>query len=231
MFVLSNASSSNKTKKYHLKNKIFLFFKRLIKNIKCKYFSLYFFKKNYMYIFFIVCFIFGIVIGSLFERSSNDILSKNLSYLFFTNYTSRLNQKPAITFITSTAAYFLPILLDIIFGLSFVGAVFIPSIIFLKGFAFGISISYICKTYLFKGLLFNLSVVLPGTLFFLAALFLVSKESMNFSTSLICAQIKSTCLPRVKTYFHKISKAFIFIITASVIDSLLFHYFSNIFIF
>lgn len=231
--VISNVfkASKTKTKKCHLKNNFLLFFKQLLKNFKNKYFSLYFLKKNYIYLFFIVCLIFGMITGSLFQKNSSDALSKNLSYLFFTNYTARLNQKPTITFITSTAAYFLPVFLEIILGLSFLGAIFIPATIFLKGFALGISLSFVCNTYLFKGLLFNLAVVLPGTIFFLAALFLVGRESINFSTSLICSQFKSTCLPKVKPYFYKISKAFIFLILASILDSLLFHYFSNIFIF
>lgn len=226
-----NKKAKPETKKRNIKNKIFSFFKQRCKNFKNKYFSFYFLKKNYIYLFFIVCLAFGIITGSLFQKNSNEVLNKNLNYLFFTNYTSRLDQKPTLTFITSTAAYFLPIFLEIILGLSFVGAIFIPATIFLKGFALGVSLSFVCLTYLFKGFLFNLAVVFPGTFVFLAALFLVSKESMNFSVSLICSQVKSTCLPKVKLYFYKISKAFIFLILAAILDSLLFHYFSNIFIF
>ncbi len=224
-------TSNLSTKKRAPKIKTNIHFSSWLFRLRKKYFNIDFLKRNFIYIFFSICLLFGIIFGKILCSFENQNLIKNLNHLFSTNYTTRLEQELSTTFISSTTAYFIPVLLTIVFGLSFFGIILVPLIIFIRGLGIGISSSYIYSAYAFKGVLFNLLVVFPGLIFSIIALFLVSREAMNFSKALLCTQIKPHPAPRAKTFFLQISKVFIILVIASLLDLFLSHCFSSIFIF
>ncbi len=218
-------------KKENSKIKGNMCFSSVIKEVKEKYINFTFIKQNIAYIFFALCILFGFASGCVLSATQDQTLNNSLNLLFCSNHTTRLTQEISTTFISSVTAYFIPVLSSVLFGLSFAGVIFIPFILIIKGLGIGISASYICLTYSFKGCLFACIVVFPGLFLSIIALFITSKEAMNFSSALLFTQFRPHPVPRVKTFFIKISRVFIILVLASLLDIFLSRCFSGIFIF
>ncbi len=206
-------------------------FSGMITNARKKYFNFNSIKRNFMYIFFTLCVLLGLVVGCLWSSTNDHSLQNTLNQLFCTNYTTRLNQEISTTFVSSVTAYFIPILFNVLFGLSFAGVFIVPIVLSIKGLGIGLAVSYLWLTYSLKGCLFALLVVFPGLFLSIVALFLTSKEAMSFSTALLLTQFRSNPVPKAKTFFIKISRVFIILVIASLLDVTLSRCFSRIFIF
>ena len=109
------------------------------------------------------------------------------------------------------------------------GSITIPMLIFFKGLGLGLSSGYIYLTYGFKGILFNLVIVLPGAFLSCLALVISSKESITFSYTLFLSSLKRRITPNFKEYFVNVCRSFVIIVIASVIDMLFSWWFAGLF--
>lgn len=189
----------------------------------------FFIKNNTIVSFFTFLLFIGIITGTVLTRNANEELIQNLKMLFLSNYTIRASQPMLDTFMSSIISSFIFVILSIIMGLSMWGSITIPILIFFKGLGFGLSSGYIYLTYGFKGILFNLVIVLPGAFLSCLALIISSKESIKFSYNLFFSSLKKRITPNLKEYFINVCRSFIMIAIASVIDMLFSWWFAGLF--
>lgn len=201
--------------------------KKAVSNLKSN--IIYLIKNNTIVSFFIFLLFIGIITGTILTRNANEELIQNLKMLFLSNYTLRSSQPLLDTFTASIISSFIFVFLSIIMGLSMWGSITIPMLIFFKGLGLGLSSGYIYLTYGFKGILFNLVIVLPGAFLSCLALVISSKESITFSYTLFLSSLKRRITPNFKEYFVNVCRSFVIIVIASVIDMLFSWWFAGLF--
>lgn len=106
--------------------------------------------------------VLGLTVGCICSGSLSSGALKNLDFLFMTNMPQRLSNGAWGAFCAGFASDFLFLLAAFLIGLTLWGAAVLPSISFFRGFGVGVSAGYLLITYGFKGILFYISVLLPG---------------------------------------------------------------------
>lgn len=106
--------------------------------------------------------VIGLTVGSLCSGNLSRETLKNLDFLFATNMPARLSGGAWGAFCAGFASDFLFLFSAFLMGLSLWGAAALPFIAFFRGFGVGVSAGYLIMTYGLKGLVFYISVLLPG---------------------------------------------------------------------
>lgn len=123
----------------------------------------------------------GLMGGALFIRNADFSALEKLDFLFFSNFQGRVASQLTSVFVASLASSFSFILLCFLCGLSMWGAFLIPAIPLFRGFGLGMTGGYLYAVYGWHGLLYQLSIILPGALLCIVAILLAAREGMVFS--------------------------------------------------
>lgn len=142
------------------------------------------FKKHIVFILLSIFFLFGLIAGSIFIRNADISALEKLDFLFFSNFQSRISTDLTSVFIASLASSFCFILLSFLCGLSIWGAFLIPAIPFFRGFGLGMTAGYLYAVYSWKGMLYQLSIILPGAILCMIAILLAGCVGIGFSSKI-----------------------------------------------
>ena len=104
----------------------------------------------------------GLTVGSICSGGLSSDTLKNIDFLFATNMPQRLSGGAWGAFCAGFASDFLFLLAAFLMGLSLWGAAALPLVAFFKGFGVGVSAGYLILSFGVKGVLFYISVLLPG---------------------------------------------------------------------
>lgn len=146
------------------------------------------FKKNkYKYIFLITIVILGFVTGIIFSNilSYND--KKEISSLVETYFLNLKNGEEINylgNFINTLGTNYLYMLLLFIFGLSIIGIILNPFILYFKSFITGFSVGIIISIYSFKGIILGILYIFPHQIINLIIYILLSYYGINLGVKL-----------------------------------------------
>ncbi len=139
------------------------------------------------YLFFISIFIFGIIIGGFFVYFLNDSqLSELIDYMqsFFNILSSDIdsidkNEIFKSGLLTDFKSYFILWIL----GFSVFSRVYVPALIFFKGFILGFTNTFLVNEFAGKGILFITFGVLPQSLIKIMVLMVACNVAISFYTT------------------------------------------------
>ena len=136
---------------------------------------------NYVLVLFSIFLITGMIFGAIFAKNAGFPALSKLDFLFYSNFKTRAVQPFFSVFSASFASSFLFILFCFLCGLSMWGMFMIPVVLFFRGFGLGLTSGYLYAAYGSSGILFNLSVILPGAFVCCLAILLAAREGTRFS--------------------------------------------------
>ena len=139
-------------------------------------------RKNGIFLIFCLILFGGILYGSLSGASADRELLSRLDLIFQTNFTIRSAQGLFSSFAASFASSSLFIASIFLLGLSLWGGFLAVLMPLFKGFGYGLSVGYLYGAYHFKGVLYNLLVILPGA--FLSSLVISAASYFAFRSTL-----------------------------------------------
>jgi len=196
--------------------KIFNYYKKIIRS------------DNKIYIFLILVFIFGLLIGSLFINYINledkKLLTSQVT-TYFNSIKKLSNDVYGINaFYDTLLNNTLVIFIIFILGISMIGIIIVIFILLFKGFTLGATISSIILKYKYKGILMALFYIFPIGILNILIIIFFSFFAINSSIKFINAIVKKDNL-NFKSFLGKYIVSFIitFIITIilSFLDSYL----------
>lgn len=192
----------------------------------------YLFRRYGIFAFFTAILVAGLTTGTvLFQNFNSDIMSR-LDFLFTTNLPQRLQNGAFGAFCASFASDFMFLLLAFLMGLSLWGIGLLPFIIFFKGFGIGVSAAYLFINYSVGGLIFYLTILLPGLFLFSMVLVYQSTNSYNISKKLIknlFLKEEYSIKASLKIYLKKSLVYLIGTVLASFLDMALWFTFAGLF--
>ncbi|MBR1752258.1 MAG: hypothetical protein IJ740_15555, partial [Ruminococcus sp.] len=139
-------------------------------------------------IIFAFTLVLGLAIGCICSGGLSSGTLKNLDFLFMTNMPQRLSGGPLGAFCAGFASDFLFLLAAFLMGLSLWGAAVLPLISFFRGFGIGVSAGYLLLNYGFKGIIFYITVLLPGIIIFAMVLIYELNASLGIFMN-ICRKL------------------------------------------
>lgn len=143
-----------------------------------------YFSKNKIIFMLTVTVLLGLLVGCL-TFSKSDILI-NFGKKCFTFITKNRQEQSFLNIFTySLTIDFLILLTYFLCGASLMGVIFVPILSFSSGFLYAVISSYICDTYLLKGIAFNALILLPPIALLIIVLLVAGKRSINFSFEFI----------------------------------------------
>lgn len=166
-------------------------------------------------------FLAGMVVGSLYARSSGFRSVSRLDFLFAGNFKARLTQPFLSVFAASFASSFLFIFACFLCGLSMWGAFFIPVVPFFRGFGFGLTSGYLYAAYAWKGFLYDLAVLMPGAFLCCLAILLASLEGIRYSRALAFKGAAQAGGPPIRNYIFRFGIILALACAAAVLDTML----------
>lgn len=131
-----------------------------------------------------VCFLAGTILGTAASVHADTQIMQRFDFLFQTSASLRLSEPVYSLFFASFASSFLFLMICFLCGLSMWGFLFVPAILFFRGYGVGLTAGFLCYTYHWMGALFHLLVLLPGVPFICLALLFSSREAFRASRSL-----------------------------------------------
>ncbi|MCK8828499.1 stage II sporulation protein M [Natroniella acetigena] len=147
-----------------------------------------FLEKNLLLLFFIIVFfVIGIVFGTLAVRTLDYAQKKELveylgEFIVEINQLMRANkQLVAQNIIISNLRF---TFLFWLLGLTMLGAILIPFIIFLRGFIIGFTVGFLLDQMFLRGIILSIISVLPQNIIFLPSLLLGALVSISFALTL-----------------------------------------------
>lgn len=175
----------------------------------------------------------GMVLGSLYARSADASVLQRLDFLFAGNWEARQTQPFLMVFSAAFASSFLFIFACFLCGLSMWGAFFIPVILTFRGFGLGLTSGYLYVSFGWKGILYNLAVILPGAFFCCLAILFAAGEGIRYSRMLAAQNTHSasTATVPVSRYFLRFGTILAWACAAAVLDTLLSAFFGGCFTF
>ena len=139
-----------------------------------------FLRQNKVVFMLTVTVILGILVSCVTFNKSN--ILENLGKTCFIYITENRHDKSFLYIFTHTlTSNFLLLLTYFLCGTSLMGIVFIPILSFSCGFLYGTIASFVCETYMLKGIAFNSLILLPPLAILISVLMVAGKKSINFS--------------------------------------------------
>ncbi|MCR5653734.1 MAG: hypothetical protein K6F88_08040 [Ruminococcus sp.] len=166
----------------------------------------------------------GLTVGCICSGSLSSDTLRNLDFLFTTNMPERLSGGAWGAFCAGFASDFLFLLAAFLMGLSLWGAAALPFIAFFKGFGVGVSAGYLILTFGVKGILFYVSVLLPGIVISGMALIYELNAALGIFRTVCRAlfgKAKVAFKEPAALYFRRGLKYLILTFIASVTDAVL----------
>lgn len=192
-------------------------------------------RENSTLVFFSVFLICGMLFGAVFARNADITTLKKLDFLFYSNFQSRAGQPIFDVFSASFASSFLFIFVCFLCGLSMWGMFLIPAVLFFRGFGLGLTSGYLYAVYGGKGVLFNLSVILPGAFVCCIAILLAAREGSRFSRVIASCSAgsgkRTISQPKMKPYLLHFGAILMLAFLAAVFDVLFSGCFAGMFSF
>lgn len=161
---------------------------------------LYAAKENQAMVLLALILLSGMVLGSIYARSAGFNVLERLDFLFAGNFKARETQPFINIFAASFASSFLFVFACFLCGLSMWGAFFIPIILVFRGFGLGLTSGYLYASYGWKGILYNLAVILPGAFVCCLFILLASLEGIRFSRLIASRNSELSYKPNLKSY-------------------------------
>lgn len=137
----------------------------------------------HIYLLFILLLV-GIICGVLYTRTVSDQNLQNLEFLFNIHTGSILEKSAISIFTASFSSAFIVLFTIFVFGFCAIGVPVILSMVFIQGFGFGLSAGYIYASIGAKGILYNLSVIIPCMVLLFFVVLYASKHATNMSISI-----------------------------------------------
>lgn len=134
--------------------------------------------------FFALCLLAGTALGTAASVSSGEQVLRRFDFLFQTSASLRISEPVYSLFFASFASSFLFLVLCFLCGLSMWGFLFVPAIVFFRGYGVGLTAGFLCYCYRWTGALFHLLVLLPGVVFISLALLFSGREAFRASRAL-----------------------------------------------
>ncbi|MGN1129865.1 MAG: stage II sporulation protein M, partial [Ruminococcus sp.] len=135
-------------------------------------------------------------------------------------------------FCGSFCSNFLFYLLTFLFGLSLWGIAFLPFLSFFKGFGIGVSAGYLFTSYGFTGVVFYLTILLPGIFLFSMVLVYMSTSSYNISKRILkflFSKEDFSIISSFKIYFKKCLLYLLITFFSALLDMSLWYVFAGLF--
>ena len=187
-----------------------------------KYELISFSKNNKVLIFFIVCLIIGMIVGSISVSSINMEVLHKLDFLFLNDFKERIGQSGLDIFISSFSSLFIFTLFIEIVALSFWGAVLVPILVIFRGLGLGITAGYLYLIYGLKGIAFYILILLPGIFVSSIGVVLFAAGAVNLSAKFAKKILPSADNERLwetfKAHIRKSSYSLIILAVAALID-------------
>lgn len=182
--------------------------------------------------FFTIVLVSGLTTGTILSQNFSSDVMLRLDFLFTTNLPQRLQNGAFGAFCAGFASDFIFLLLTFLMGLSLWGIGILPFIVFFKGFGIGVSAAYLLTNYSIGGLIFYLTIVLPGLFLFSMVLVYQSTNSYNISKKLIknlFLKEEYSIRTPLKIYLKKSLVYLIGAVLASFLDMALWFTFAGLF--
>lgn len=192
----------------------------------------YFFKRYGVAVFFTLMLVLGITAGSIASKNISKEALNSLDLFFTTNISSRIENGGIGAFCGSFCSNFLFYLLTFLFGLSLWGIAFLPFLCFFKGFGIGVSAGYLFTSYGFTGVLFYLTILLPGIFLFSMVLVYMSTSSYNISGRILkflFSKEDFSIISSFKIYFKKCLLYLLITFFSALLDMSLWYVFAGLF--
>ena len=156
-----------------------------------------------------------------------------LDFILQTNFELRCSQGPASAFVSSFASAAVFMLVILLLGLSLWGGFIAVALPFFKGYGYGLSVGYLYGAYGFKGVLYNLLVILPGTFISSAVIaagaLCALRSSVKSTAGLFRSPVRDDPKEQLKRYLLTMLRLSLLCLAASIIDVLCAFCFSWIF--
>lgn len=192
----------------------------------------YFFRRYGVRAAFILIFLVGLALGSVYAGNADSQMLNSLDFLFSTNLESRLSQGTVGIFSACFASDFLFLTAVFLLGLAPWGIPFMSLVTLFKGFGTGLTAGYLFITYSLRGAGFYLLILLPGTFTFCLALVMLLSSAFNFSKRMFFNTLGNSSAPMrqglLEYCSHSVS-ALIMTFLSAVLDAVLWTMFAGMF--
>ena len=148
-------------------------------NLKC------YFQRYGMLTLFIVILFSGMIFGAVKAGMASPELLNKIDSVFSKFMNVGNSQTPAKTFMNSFTVSLVFMAVLYFSSLSPLGIFFIPTVMFFRGFEYGISSGFLCVNYGLKGLGYYITVILLGAFISSLALVYSSQYCIDFSVSML----------------------------------------------
>ncbi len=191
------------------------------------------FRRNGVFVLFCFVLFGGIVCGTLASGTVGTDTLKRLDFIFQTNFELRCSQGLISSFVSSFASAAIFLFVIFLLGLSLWGGFLSVALPFFKGYGYGLSVGFLYGAYGFKGVLYNLLVILPGAFISSAVIAAASlnafRSSVRSAAYLFRAPVKDDPREQLRRYLIKMLKLSLLGLAASIVDVLCAFCFSWIF--
>ena len=99
---------------------------------------------------FALCFLAGMVLGVVMSLRTGEETLQRFDFLFHTSAAIRLEEPVSSIFAASFASSFLFLLVCFLCGLSVWGFLFVPAVVFFRGYGVGLTAGFLCAAYQWK---------------------------------------------------------------------------------
>ncbi|MFU0833338.1 MAG: Stage II sporulation protein M [Oscillospiraceae bacterium] len=176
---------------------------------------------NWELVMLAIVFLAGMFMGAIYARHADIHALERLDFLFAGNFKARMTEPLISIFTASFASAFLFVFICFLCGLSIWGMFLIPFIPFFRGFGLGLTAGYLYACYGGRGVLFTLTVILPGAYFCCLAILLAARNGIVFSHLLASVNSHKVNHTKLKIYILQFGIVLSIVFLASLIDLLL----------
>lgn len=173
----------------------------------------------------------GVVLGTIYARTAGFQALDRLDFIFAGNFKARKTEPYLSIFTASFASSFLFVFTCFLCGLSMWGTIFVPAVLIFRGFGLGLTSGYLYAAYGWRGILYNLSVILPGAFFCCLSILMASMEAMRFSRLIASGSVNASARNSLKDYAGRFGIILLIACFAAGIDLLLSICFGWLFVF
>ncbi len=161
-------------------------------------------RKNFSFYTFLLILFSGIAAGTFSGATASGELVRSLDTIFLTNYELRCTRSALESFGASFACAFIFMLVFFLLGMSLWGFLITSAVPFVKGYGYGISVSFLYHNYGMTGILYNALMILPGAFICCAVTAAAAREAFRNSLELTRHLVSVPETPaelRMKKYF------------------------------
>ena len=148
-------------------------------------------RKNFSFYTFLLILFSGIAAGTFSGATASGELVRSLDTIFLTNYELRCTRSALESFGASFACAFIFMLVFFLLGMSLWGFLITSAVPFVKGYGYGISVSFLYHNYGMTGILYNSLMILPGAFICCAVLCAACCESLTHSLRMLLSYRRS----------------------------------------